>query len=59
RNGERQFEGPLRAERAAAIARAGGGAAAAAFDGALAMAREQGAIAWVERIELRRRTAPG
>ncbi|MFM2068234.1 MAG: hypothetical protein RLZZ584_3143, partial [Pseudomonadota bacterium] len=32
RNGERQFEGPLRAERAAAIARAGGGAAAAAFD---------------------------
>jgi hypothetical protein len=55
-NGERQFESPLLAERAAALAALDGKpeAAAARFDAALELAREQGAAAWVERIGRRR-----
>jgi tetratricopeptide (TPR) repeat protein len=58
-NGERQFESPLLAERAAALAVLNGrpDAAAIAFDSAAALAREQAAVAWIERIERRRREA--
>lgn len=55
-NGERQFESLLLAERAAALARQPGMREKAAldFDDAAALAREQGAAAWVERIAARR-----
>jgi class 3 adenylate cyclase len=58
-NGERQFESPLRAERAAALAALPGrrDEAAAGFDEAEALARGQGAMAWVERIARRRQQA--
>lgn len=60
-SGERQFESPLLAERGAALAtlpqrRA---QASALFDAADALARVQGAEAWVERIARRRREALG
>jgi hypothetical protein len=55
-NGERQFESLLLAERAAALAALPGTSreATAGFDRAAALAREQGAIAWSERIARRR-----
>ncbi len=55
-NGEHQFESPLLAERAAALAALPGrrDEAAAGFDLAEALARTQGAAAWVERIARRR-----
>lgn len=55
-NGERQFESPLLSERAAALASLDGrlDEAVAGFDEAEALAREQGAAAWVERIARRR-----
>ena len=55
-NGERQFESPLLAERAAALASLPGrrDEAAVGFDEAEALARGQGAKAWVERIARRR-----
>lgn len=58
-NGERQFESLLLAERAAALAAlpAHREEAAHGFDTATALAREQGAAAWSERIARRRREA--
>lgn len=55
-NGERQFESLLLAERAVALALLHGrrDEAAAAFDEAEALARRQGATAWVKRIARRR-----
>jgi hypothetical protein len=55
-NGERQFESLLLAERAAALAHQPGmrEQASLGFDGAAALAREQGARAWEERIATRR-----
>lgn len=58
-NGERQFESPLRAERAAALAAlpARRDEAAAEFDAALALATAQSAGAWAQRIRERRTQA--
>jgi len=58
-NGELQFKSPLLAERAAVLAALPGrnGEAAAEFEAAAALAREQGAVAWGERIAERRRQA--
>jgi tetratricopeptide (TPR) repeat protein len=60
-NGERQFESPLRAERAAALAALPSGRpdAPAAFDQALAIAHEQGAGAWKAHAERRLRESLG
>ena len=60
-NGELQFKSPLLAERAAALAALPGRRheAAPAFDAAAALAREQGAAAWSERIARRRGQALG
>lgn len=60
-NGERLFESPLLAERAAALAALPGrrAEAEAVFDEALALARAQGAAAWTERALRRRRQAIG
>lgn len=60
-NGELQFKSPLLAERAAALATLAGrrDEAIAEFDRAEALAREQGAAAWSERIALRRRQVLG
>jgi tetratricopeptide (TPR) repeat protein len=60
-NGERQFESPLLAERGAALAALPGrrNEALAAFDAAEALARGQGAAAWVERIARRRQQTLG
>lgn len=58
-NGERQFESLLLAEHAAALAHtpAMREQAAQGFDRASALAHEQGATAWVERIATRRAQA--
>lgn len=58
-NGERQFESLLLAEHAAALAPLPSKReeAALGFDRAEALAREQGAAAWVERITMRRAQA--
>ncbi len=58
-NGERQFESLLLAEHAAALAAmpAQRAQAAQGFDRAAALAREQGAAAWTERIAVRRAQA--
>lgn len=55
-NGERQFESPLLAEKAASLTCLPGhiDAANAVFDQAAALARSQGASAWTERIVARR-----
>lgn len=60
-NGERLFESPLLAERAAALAALPGRAeeSRAVFDQALALARAQGAAAWVDRIQQRRQRMMG
>jgi len=58
-NGERLFESPLLAERAAALAALPGrrAEAEAAFEEALALARAQDAAGWTERILRRRKQA--
>lgn len=60
-NGEHQFESPLQAERAAALATLPGreAEANAAFEQASALARTQGAAGWTERIERRRQQTLG
>ena len=60
-NCERQFLSPLLAERAAALAAMPGRRAEAAvvFDQAAALASVQGAVAWGQRIALRRQQSLG
>ena len=60
-NGERQFESPLLAERATALAALPSrrGEAAEIFEQAAALARTQGAVSWVERSVRRRELAIG
>lgn len=60
-NGERQFESPLRAERAAALAVMPGRReeAAVLFDQSMSLAQAQGAASWVQRIRERRQQTLG
>ncbi|MBI5768073.1 MAG: AAA family ATPase [Verrucomicrobia bacterium] len=58
-NGENQFRSVLLAEQAALLAATPDGRAQAAhlFDEARALAERQGAVAWVQRVEAKRRAA--